>query len=214
MSFAETLFSSYIYTREITLDTIDKAFDVYYAANKFTVPELKHACEALILLKLDTTNACRVYEFGCYYNKLNIKEAAMKIIQAETDSIINSSQFLKSRFQTVLDILDQDYLEVKEEIDLFNALSKYSIENAMQRYKTELKDESEDDSPILDAVKKIRFLTMSLQDFNGPILSSKLLTDVEKLRIVHCLTCSESLIYGLPDGFCNKLEPRGIPDDE
>lgn len=192
------------------MDTIDTAFDVYYAANKFSVSELKHACEALILLKLDATNACRVYEFGCYYNKPNIQEAAMEIIQNETDSIITSSQFLKSHFQTVLDILDQEFLEVKEEIDLFNALTKYSIENAIVRYKPD----SDEDSPILDALKKIRFLTMSLQDFNGPILSSKLLTDDEKLRIVHCLTCSESLQYGLPDGFCNLLEPRGIPDEE
>lgn len=110
----------------------------------------------------------------------------------------------------MLTIFEQDELFINSELELFDALNRYAVKNCLLKSDTPADKEvtSVGTPTIYDAVKKIRFLTISGADFAAEPMKSNLISQQEKLAILSNLVASDAY-YKMPDGFTLDTSVRG-----
>lgn len=188
----------YIYTDKINLNSFDQACELCYAAKKYMLPHLVEECTKFIWSDLYPKNACRAYEFAKLFEEPILMKKCMEIISTKTKEVLNESSFDDVELSTIITVFDQDRLNIETELDLFNALTKYS---GRQPCSASPSTETSPMHPtIRDAVKKIRFLTLSPQQFAEGPASSILLTQSEKFAILMNIS-SNSTDIPMPEGF-------------
>lgn len=222
-------FLQYIYTRELNLESIDDAIKLFYAARKYDVMDVEDTCEAYLYTKIEPGNVCQIFEFGKLFEKPELREICLTVIRAKTNEVFSSAGFLEADLGTVITIFEQDELFITSELELFEALNGYAVKNNLmpkgeedrKRLTSSVSKDSLDNSPpttkksipdpptIFDAVKKIRFLTISSTDFAGEPMRSELLSQQEKLAILSNLVASNAAFYQMPDGFTQDTSVRG-----
>lgn len=78
----------FIYSGKVAGDLDFLAIDLFIAADKYGVEDLKQLCESKIAANLSKDNALAVYEFACFHKtEINLKEKALKILREEVLNI-------------------------------------------------------------------------------------------------------------------------------
>ncbi|KAH1023849.1 hypothetical protein HUJ05_003442 [Dendroctonus ponderosae] len=211
----------YIYTDKINLTSFDQACELCYGAKKYMLPHLLKECTTYLWSDLYPKNACRAYEFAKLFEEPQLLTKCIRIIRDQTEEVLAETSFEDVELSTILTILDQDVLNVKSELDLFTAVCKYAAKhNQTSGAKVPRLDDglggasgerSNSNQPtIRTAIKKIRFLTLTPQQFaEGPGKSS-LLSEPDKFAILMNI-CSPSAGTSMPEGFCTLTERRSKP---
>lgn len=233
----------YMYTDKININTVDKAFDLCYAAKKYMLPFVVDQCTKFLWSDLCPKNACRAYEFAKLFEEPTLQEKCLQIICTKTMDVIGDPSFEEVELSTIITILDQDALNVDNELNLFFAINRFAekhglrhdnTENPDQNPNEESENEAREDEPepinleagpsnrpdpppqpvpqqlqvqraqeiptIRDAVKKIRFLTLTPQQFAEGPARTNLLSQSEAFAILMNISTPNS-VYPMPDGF-------------
>lgn len=231
----------YMYTDKININTVDKAFDLCYAAKKYMLPFVVDNCTKFLWSDLCPKNACRAYEFAKLFEEPSLQEKCLQIICTKTQDVIQDPSFEEVELSTIITILDQDALNVDNELALFFAINRFAEKHGLRHDNTENPDQSqneevepiEDQEPInlqagpsnrpdppppqqvpqqaqvqraheiptiRDAVKKLRFLTLTPQQFAEGPARTNLLSQSEAFAILMNISTPNS-VYPMPDGF-------------
>lgn len=185
-----------IFLEELELVTIEEAISLLYMAEKYEVPDIKPICESFIDKNLTTTNVCDIWKISQTLNNKALAQQAYSYIQDNALCVLGTKGFLTLSFENLVTILNEESLNIHSEIYLFNALRNYMNEN----YGFDL-------SKIQQTIRKIRFLTMTSEQFSNAPMKSNLLTDSEKLSISTILLDKNS-VGELPEGFSNNKNMR------
>lgn len=70
----------YIYSDEFNVDTIYRAFDLYFAAKKYMITSLIEICVKYMISKLEPKNVCRVYELAKFFDQFDLKNECIKVL--------------------------------------------------------------------------------------------------------------------------------------
>lgn len=71
----------YIYTENITSVSSDLYFELYYVANKYMLLSLQKKCIELLTLHINSTNACRAYEFAQQFEESSLMAHCLNVLQ-------------------------------------------------------------------------------------------------------------------------------------
>lgn len=228
----------YIYTDKININNVDKAFDLCYAAKKYMLPYVVDQCTQYLWSDLSAKNACRAYEFARLFEEPSLQEKCLQIICTKTMDVIQDNSFEEVELSTIITILDQDDLNVDSELSLFFALNRFAEKHGFRHDSVE-SGATEESQPIpqvnveagpsnrpdvpppqpqrvqeptiRDAVKKIRFLTLTPQQFADGPARTQLLSQSEAFAILMNISTPNS-VYPMPDGFTLNKNSR-VPFD-
>jgi BTB And C-terminal Kelch len=200
------------------------------------LPFVVDQCTQYLWSDLSAKNACRAYEFARLFEEPTLQERCLQIMCTKTMDIINDSSFEEVELSTIITILDQDDLNVDNELSLFFALNRFAEKhglrsdmditgsdeeaNAPIQVNVEAGPSNRPDPPIQqrvqeltirDAVKKIRFLTLSPQQFAEGPARTNLLSQSEAFAILMNISTPNS-VYPMPDGFTMNKNSR-VPFD-
>ncbi|XP_076271238.1 BTB/POZ domain-containing protein 1 isoform X3 [Rhynchophorus ferrugineus] len=198
----------YIYTDKINLTSFDQACELCYGAKKYMLPHLVEECTTYLWSDLYPKNACRAYEFAKLFEEPQLMAKCIRIICDQTQEVLSESSFEEVELSTVLTVFDQDELNINSELELFSAISRYAARHSQATAHASGDGFNNPGQPnIRDAIKKIRFLTLTPQQFaEGPGKSS-LLSESEKFAILMNI-CSNSVGTPMPEGFSKSKEAR------
>ncbi|EFA04408.1 BTB/POZ domain-containing protein 6 isoform X1 [Tribolium castaneum] len=200
----------YIYTDKINLTSFDQACELCYGAKKYMLPHLVEECTKYLWSDLYPKNACRAYEFAKLFEEPILMEKCMLIICNQTQEVLSESSFDDVELSTILTVFDQDELNISSELELFSAISRYAARHnqssgakvpRLDGIGNPSSEGSNGNHPtIRDAIMKIRFLTLTPQQFAEVPASCNLLTESEKFAILMNI-CSPSATTPMPPGF-------------
>ncbi|CAH1977283.1 unnamed protein product [Acanthoscelides obtectus] len=207
----------YVYTDRINLTSFDQACELCYAAKKYMLPHLVEGCTKYLWSDLNPRNACRAYEFGKLFEEPLLIDKCIQIICDKTREVLSDTSFDEVQFNTLLDILDQNQLNIQSELDLFSAVEGYaqraynhSVQQSIESTVTASRNSPQTQTPenlVSEAVKKIRFLTFTPQQFADGPGKSNLLAESEKLAILMNI-CSPNAVIPMPSGFTTNRNSR------
>ncbi|XP_050309730.1 BTB/POZ domain-containing protein 6-B-like [Anthonomus grandis grandis] len=211
----------YIYTDKINLTSFDQACELCYAAKKYMFPILVEECMKYLWSDLFPKNACRAYEFAKLFEAPQLMEKCIRIIKEQTIQVLTETSFEDVELSTILTVFDQEELNINSELELFNAAYRYATRQSQTGVKVPRLDDgiahasvgessSNSNHPtVRDAIKKIRFLTLTPQQFAEGPGKSTLLSESEKFAILMNI-CSPKAGTPMPDGFTNSNKPRRV----
>ncbi|XP_063375909.1 kelch-like protein 26 [Cydia fagiglandana] len=193
----------YIYTDNINISSFDKACELCYGAKKYMLPHLVKECTRYLWSDLYPKNACRAYEFARLFEESVLMDKCLQIISTNTKEVLTDSSFEEVELSTVITVFSLEHLNVDSELDLFEAAARYARAQARRQPSPGPANKLS----IRHAIEKIRFLTLTPQQFaEGPARSS-LLTESEAFAVLMNILSSSSDVP-LPVGFSSCRVPR------
>ncbi|XP_055692411.1 BTB/POZ domain-containing protein 6-B-like [Lutzomyia longipalpis] len=192
----------YIYTDTIRVNTVDKACGLVYAAKKYMLPYVVEQCTKFLWSDLQPSNVCRAYEFARLFEENQLMMTCLEMICTRTMEVIEDPSFEEVEMSTILTILDQEFLSVDSELSLYYALSRYSEKHAGQE------GSASRAADIRQAVQKIRFLTLTPQQFAEGPGRSTLLSQNEAFVILMNISSPTNCGCPMPEGFSTSRTSR------
>lgn len=116
----------YIYTDKININSMDKACELCYVAKKYMLPYVVEQCTQYLWSDLSEKNVCRAYEFANLFEEPRLAERCLQIICTKTEDVLADTSFDDIELTTLHTILNQEYLHIESELDLFLALTRYA----------------------------------------------------------------------------------------
>ena len=207
------VFLRFLYTEDCKM-TAEVAIKVMYLAKKYIVPSLTEKCVEIFHESLQPDNAVTVLEQATHFDEKELEKKCWEVVESLAGKVVSSEAFCHISQGTLINILKRDKLDGIKEIELFQAVLKWS--NA-QCTKSGVEATGENRRAVIgDALYQIRFPTMSQKEFGQNVSRSGLLTAEEALSIYDRFTGFE--LPGLkwrqpernqpPKGFrrCNLLD--------
>ncbi|XP_012266669.2 uncharacterized protein LOC105692200 [Athalia rosae] len=199
----------YIYTDNIDLGSFELACELCYCAKKYMLPFLVEECTKFLWSDLSPKKACRAYEFAKLFEEPVLMEKCLQIICTKTNSVLSKPSFEEIEVGTLVTVFEQEELEINSEIELFSAAERWAKAEC-SRKGLDAEDSKSLRSVIGNALTKIRFLTLTPQEFaEGPARSS-LLNQDEAFAILMNISSSESR-WPMPEGFSSNNQSRVKP---
>ncbi|NP_001153390.1 BTB (POZ) domain containing 2-like isoform X1 [Nasonia vitripennis] len=196
----------YIYTDRVDLGSFELACELCYCAKKYMLPFLVEECTKFLWSDLSLKKACRAYEFAKLFEEPVLMEKCLQIICSKTDEVLKETSWDEVEQGTVLTLLDQEELQISSETDLFNALERWARAEC-GRKSLDPADPKALKSVIGNALTKIRFLTLTPQEFAEGPGKSPLLTQQEAFSILMNISSPKSKVP-MPEGFSMNTLPR------
>ncbi|XP_012273961.1 BTB/POZ domain-containing protein 2 isoform X2 [Orussus abietinus] len=199
----------YIYTDNVDLSSFELACELCYTAKKYMLPILLEECTKFLWSDLSSKKACRAYEFAKLFEEPVLMDKCLQIICNNTKDVLYDPSWEEVELGTLVTVLNQDNLTIDSEIELFAAVERWA-KSECTRKALDLTDGKSLKSVIGNSLSKIRFLTMTPEEFaNGPG-KSPLLTQNEAFAILMNISSSESK-FPMPEGFSINLQKRMCP---
>ncbi|KAL0113023.1 hypothetical protein PUN28_012334 [Cardiocondyla obscurior] len=199
----------YIYTDKVELGSFELACELCYCAKKYMLPSLVEECTKYLWCDLSPKKACRAYEFAKLFEEPVLMEKCLQIIRTKTDEVLKESSWEDVELGTLLKVLEQDDLQINSEIELFTALERWAKSECARKTLDPANGKSLK-SVIGNAFLKIRFLSLTPQEFaEGPGMSP-LLTKDEAFAILMNILCTGNKTP-MPEGFCTNSNSRAKP---
>ncbi|XP_020279347.1 BTB/POZ domain-containing protein 6-A-like [Pseudomyrmex gracilis] len=181
------IFLKYMYTDKVELDSLELAFELCYCAQKYIVTLLVEECMKYVHSKILPENACRIYEFARLFDDSVIMDKCMYVIRTNTVTIFRDPSWEDVQLTTVLTILEQNELQISSEIELFRAVERWA-KSECRRKSLDPTNEKSMKSVVGNALSKIRFLSLTAQEFaNGPGVSPLLTRDESSVIFANIL---------------------------
>ncbi|KYN34644.1 BTB/POZ domain-containing protein 2 [Trachymyrmex septentrionalis] len=197
----------YIYTDKVELGSFELACELCYCAKKYMLPSLVEECTKYLWCDLSPKKACRAYEFAKLFEEPVLMEKCLQIIRTKTDQVLKEASWEDVELGTLLKVLEQDDLQISSEIELFTAMERWA-KSECSRKSLDSTNEKCLKSVIGNALLKIRFLSLTPQEFaEGPGLSP-LLTKDEAFAILMNILCTGNKTMPMPEGFCMNSNSR------
>ncbi|XP_019889176.2 BTB/POZ domain-containing protein 2 [Ooceraea biroi] len=197
----------YIYTEKAELTSFELVCELYYCANRYMLPALVKKCTEYLCSNLSPKGACRAYELAKLFEKYELMKKCLDIICTRTAEVLNESSWENIELATLLTVLDQENLKISSEIELFTAVEKWAKSECCRKC---LDPANREDLRFVigDAFSKLRFLSLTPQEFaTGPALSPMFSQD-EAFSILLNICTDDKTIVPVPEGFCTISNSR------
>nr|CAD7413450.1 unnamed protein product [Timema poppensis] len=157
-----------------------QAVDVLYAADKYMLDELMRECVEFIWPR-DPDDVFIALDCATRFNLNYLKECAMRILRKDTQVVLAHPKFVNLSHSSVLAIVEQRYLNITSEVELFDAMIRWARVSCHNH-------DLQDDGHMLrfelaNIIDHIRFLTMTIKEFSGSPCESGVLTIEEEVAI-------------------------------
>ncbi|XP_035726676.1 uncharacterized protein LOC118443575 isoform X2 [Vespa mandarinia] len=199
----------YIYTDRVNLGSFELACELCYCAKKYMLPSLVEECMQYLWFDLSPKIACRAYEFAKLFEEPVLMEKCLQIICTKTNEVLEEPSWEEVELGTVITVLEQVDLEINSELDLFTAVERWAKAECARK-SLDPTDGKSLKSVIGNALSKIRFLTLTPQEFAESPGMSPLLTQDEAFAILMNILCTENKAP-LPEGFSSDTHNRAKP---
>ena len=181
-------FLRYIYTEECPKN-IEVVLNVLQMTKTYRVhPSFETACKNNLEVTISWP-AFKVIEKLLEVDAKEMAELWWPRIESRIDDVIASEYFLKINRRTLTAFLERETL-CYPEIDLFHAVIKWSIYQC--RLQREWVTKKNQRKVLGDSIFRIRFLTMTEQQFQSNVVSSGVLTEDEVHTILEAMKFGHS----------------------
>ncbi|XP_073979546.1 BTB/POZ domain-containing protein 6-like isoform X2 [Rhodnius prolixus] len=169
---------SYLYGEQPGLICCSNACDLYGASKKYMIQNLTKKCLSYLYEHISPQKVLSLYEFAKFHCEDWLEKLCLKVIQMNTSVVIKSSSFLDACESTLNVILDMKRLNISSELELVLAVERWAVAQVDRKgYSTPRNAAS-----LL--VPRLRFLTLTVNEFITGLMNSKLLNESEKLEIL------------------------------
>ncbi|XP_053981460.1 BTB/POZ domain-containing protein 2-like [Hylaeus anthracinus] len=196
----------YIYTDRVDLGSFELGCELCYCAKKYMLPSLVEKCTKYLWSDLSPKKACRAYEFAKLFEEPVLMEKCLQIICTKTNEVLKETSWKDVELGTLLTVLEQENLQINSEIELFYAVECWAKAECARK-SLDVNDRKSLKSVIGNALLKIRFLSLTPQEFaEGPGMSL-LLTKDEAFAILMNILCTGNKAP-MPEGFSTNMDRR------
>ncbi|NXX98372.1 KLH10 protein, partial [Centropus bengalensis] len=199
------LIIEYAYTRTVTV-TADNVESLLIAADQFNVMGIVRLCCEFLKSQLCLENCIGICRLTDYYHCPDLQEAAYAfILRHFKDMSRVSTEFLELPINKLIDIIEKDELNVKEEYAVFEAILKWIAHNPHDRKRH-----------IAVLLGKVRLALLQIEYFMNNVKAHDYVKNNEDCRVLIIDTLTE--MYNLnthgPSGsnFSNQLSRPRLPD--
>ncbi|KAH7940604.1 hypothetical protein HPB49_002458 [Dermacentor silvarum] len=193
----------FLYSGKLKMKSVDDALRARFAAKKYLVQQLEEECSAYIKKKLSAEQLCSFIDYYMQNSYPDMDGAVTEILNStKAPAVLASKEFNVALEETVRYIVDK--IRKVSELSVACAVFGWAQEQCLRSLKT---DKPRDLKTLVRSFfPKLRFLTMTMEQFlNGPG-SWGVLDDTE---IVALLRCIVSRGWGpLPAGFSDIIIDR------
>lgn len=200
------------------MDTIDKACELCYAAKKYMLPHVVQTCTNFLFKDLCPKNACRAYEFAKLFEEPRLMKNCLDLMCSQTMNVLEDPTFEEADVRTIMTIFEQEVLNIDSELSLLLALKRYAERHCpdtqddssagdgpSEEPSAETQDDQRERMHIREALKRIRFLTLTPQEFAENSIS--LMTQAESYAIIMNIS-SRNASVPMPEGFSSNRNTR------
>ncbi|CAN7978369.1 unnamed protein product, partial [Ixodes persulcatus] len=194
----------YVYSQKATFVDVKQALHTRTAAEKYMESELVEACHRFIRNSMQSTDVCDVLEYAVKNGNLaNFDDLISKFLNMSGVQVLESKAFIAASKETVLRILKDPQLYVKE----YNVIkSVYAWAIARCGTETGIPSPVALQSTMRPFLPELRFLTLSPLEFvEGPV-AWNILTEAEALAVLSNIVKHGSKEW--PVGFCTNRRAR------
>ena len=169
----------YLYCDEISLKA-DNVLSTLYAAKKYIMPHLEHACVEYLKKNVSVNNACQMLSDCRLFEETEAIQRCWNVIDNQTTKALQSDSFTDIDYQTLEEVLSRDTLSAKETV-IFNAAKRWADAECTRQGRDA---NSKNCREVLgDALYLLRFSIMTLDEFaNGPgqsgLLNTREISDI------------------------------------
>ncbi|KAJ5074632.1 pep-cterm sorting domain-containing protein [Anaeramoeba ignava] len=162
----------YIYTGNIEIN-LENAIDILFASRKIYIEEVANFVEKFIKESINIENVIEIVIIAKKHNWQQLYQQCMSFIEDNIIYILRSSSFETLSEDILLDILENNRLCIKNEMDIFNSVLNWK---------------NQPDHDISDVLNKIRFCDISptgiaeIQDLD--VLPDKTVLDLLSFQAV------------------------------
>ncbi|CAL7945976.1 unnamed protein product [Xylocopa violacea] len=198
----------YIYTDRVDLSSFELACELCYCAKKYMLPSLVEECTKYLWSDVSPKKACRAYEFAKLFEEPVLMEKCLQIICTKTNEVLKEPNWEEVELGTLLTVLEQEDLQISSEMELFTAVERWAKAECSRKC-LDPNDGKSLKAVIGNALLKIRFLSLSPQEFaEGPGMSP-LLTQDETFAILMSISTKNKM--PMPEGYSTNSNSRAKP---
>ncbi|XP_075212237.1 BTB/POZ domain-containing protein 6-like isoform X2 [Lycorma delicatula] len=191
----------YIYTDEISFDSVATAISIYEACEKYDLVHLKKVSAVFISSKLVPANVCSILDFALFYKDETVTSKCFNIIKTKTDAVLETSDFLSCSLKILNNIVTQSEFNVSE-LHLFKAIEKWA-RSFSEKLGCSLGNVVKD---LTFATSNVRYLSMTVREFSKGPGVSELLTIEERFSLLMNIINRNSIPlperFNLPNSNC------------
>nr|XP_054928092.1 BTB/POZ domain-containing protein 6-like [Dermacentor andersoni] len=193
----------YLYSGKPKMRTIDNALHARFAAKKYLVRELADACSLYIEKNLKADRLCSYIDYYMQSREPEMDAIAETLLtSSEAPAILSSKEFNVALEDTVRYIVER--IRKVSEYSVTKAVFGWAQEQCVNSLQSEIPLEVK--AIMRSFFPKLRFLTMTAEEFVVGPGSWGLLEDAENLALLRNIVKSGS--QPLPEGFCNTTNDR------
>ncbi|KAH6925961.1 hypothetical protein HPB50_012710 [Hyalomma asiaticum] len=192
----------YLYSGKPQMKSVGDALHARFAAKKYLVQQLADACSDYIAKNLKAENVCSFIDYHVHRYEPEMDAIVDTLLTNSGAAVLTSKEFNLALEGTVQYIVDK--MRNVPEASVVKAVFVWAQEQCVKSLHTgeplELK------AVMRTFFPKLRFLTMSVEEFLVGPGSWGLLDDAETLAILRSIVKRGS--HPLPEGFCNDTNGR------
>ncbi|KAK3106667.1 hypothetical protein FSP39_024838 [Pinctada imbricata] len=175
------VFLRYVYTDNVSV-TVDNVLKVMYVSKKYCVDLLTKQCKDFVKKNITNESACVLMDSASMLQEEEIYKLCLEKIKENAESCIRSPGFTTLGKETLKLITESDSLVIKEEV-LYEQVMKW-CDAECRRQQMEITWENKRNL-LGEVLFNIRFPLMDSKFFAKEISEIELLTDKEKVAIMH-----------------------------
>ncbi|XP_023230573.1 uncharacterized protein LOC111630666 [Centruroides sculpturatus] len=204
------VFISHAEGKRIKILNTKQALALMALSIKFEYPDLYDKSTNFILNNINLDNVWQIYKSAIEMENEKLIQETIYFILKNADDALKGNRIRGVPSSTLKFILSQDIMNIENEVMLFNALVYWA--------ETEIKDK-EDVTPadvyskILPFLDKIRFLSMTIKEFQEGPEKSPIFTNEQKARLLQRITDEKSR-SPLPFGSPRRDKRSRFPENE
>jgi len=167
----------FLYTCSVDLDPESVLF-VDYAAQKYVIKGLEAKCKSFLENSMSADNVCTILEHAAKFDRKELVETCMKIVNGNAKSVFKSESFLSVSHMMLELIVEQN--STSTPLDIYKACKTWA-KGQVEQQEGDVSCEKIRD--VLGGIlNKIRFNEMSCEDFVDYIVKERILSSDEVVK--------------------------------
>ncbi|XP_035715894.1 BTB/POZ domain-containing protein 2-like [Folsomia candida] len=172
----------YLYTGKSDVEMGD-ALQLMQLATKYQVQCLRDHCATVLEGDLTLENVLPLFQSGMEYAHGDFIQSTLKFICTNARKILKSDHFTTLRLDCLIEVIQQDSLQVRNEIEVFEAVYRWG-QAECTRLSLDFKNSENLRKCLAKPLTHIRFPLMSHKDFALKVASKKLLNVEETMELL------------------------------
>jgi len=173
---------NFIYTDNVTVN-FKTLLPLMYAGKKYQLPKLINECQKVLQHNISVSNVCEILDQAIYFDEQELVNKSLQFIGEHAVKVVKTEGFLQMSRPSLLKMVSYDWLQIGE-VTLYKACIAWA-EVQLQKLLVESPTEHAVREQLAEVFHKIRFPSMTLEEFAQIAGRSDMLTCAEKASIYY-----------------------------